>query len=145
MMPELIDFEARKVVGVGRIGGEHVNPGDVWPIFLQRLGEIGSRSNETETFGIIKLNEKGYLASAEVDSQDEWPEGMTTYVLPQGKYAKMTHTGPVSRIGNTFDQLMGWLETNGHERYDIVCYEVYDHRFRGESEESAFDVYAEVR
>lgn len=145
MLPKILEFEARKVVGLGNIGKGHVNIAEVWPSFFSRIHEIRGRKNESETIGTMKLNDLGYLACVEVDSLEDVPDGMFSFEIPKGKYVLLTHKGPLSKIGETFDKLMNWIKANNFEESNIVTVEVYDHRFKGEDEDSEFDSYIEIK
>ncbi len=144
MKPEVYEFQEKKVIGVGNIGNP-VNPGIVWPALFSRIQEIRSRKNTLETLGVIKRNEHGYLHGVEVEQLIEIPEGMFSYVIPAGQYIGMTHKGPVSKIGETFQILISWLASNNYEQHDIVCFEVYDGRFKDEDSESEFDSYIQIK
>jgi predicted transcriptional regulator YdeE len=144
MKPEVYEFQEKKVIGVGNIGNP-INPGDAWRILFSRIQEIRGRKNTPETLGVIKRNEHGYLAGVEVEQLIEIPEGMFSYVIPAGRYIGMTHKGPLSKIGETFQILINWLATNNYEQHDIVCFEVYDGRFKDEDPESEFDSYIQIK
>ncbi|MEF3307828.1 GyrI-like domain-containing protein [Paenibacillus sp. GYB004] len=80
---------------------------------------------------MIKRNVHGYLAGVESESSSVVPEGMFMYIIPSGKYVGATHRGPISKINETFEKLTHWLSVSNYEQYDVVCYEVYDGRFKG--------------
>ncbi|QHW33222.1 GyrI-like domain-containing protein [Paenibacillus rhizovicinus] len=143
MKPEVYEFQEKKVIGIGNIESP-INPGDVWPILFSRIQEIHGRKNSPETLGVIKRNKPGYLAGIEVAQMIEIPEGMFSYVIPAGQYVGMTHKGPLSKIGETFYTLIDWLASNNYDQHDIVCFEVYDERFKGEDPESEFDSYIQI-
>lgn len=144
MKPKVYEFQEKKVIGIGNIENP-INPGDVWPILFSRIQEIHGRKNSPETLGVIKRNEPGYLAGIEVEQTIEVPEGMYSYVIPAGQYIGMTHKGPLSKIGETFITLIDWLALNNYDQYDIVCFEVYDERFKGEDSESEFESYIQIK
>jgi predicted transcriptional regulator YdeE len=142
--PTLAEFSERMIVGMGKIG-EQTNPGDVWPALFNRINEINDRLNQIETIGLIKRNEHGYLAGVETSIQSEVPEGMYSYKIPAGKYAMVTHKGPLAKINETFEGLISWLGINNYEQFDVVCFEVYDHRYKGEDSESEFDMFIQIK
>jgi AraC family transcriptional regulator len=54
------------------------------------------------------------------------PEGLVEKRLPAGRYAKTTHVGPYTHLGDTWSRLMGeWLPKSGHRVGDGSSYEVY--------------------
>ncbi|MGZ9583750.1 GyrI-like domain-containing protein [Paenibacillus marinisediminis] len=144
MEPIIYEFQEIKIIGIGNIG-EPVNPADVWPVLFTRIEEVPDRKNSHETLGVIKRNEHGYLAGVQVEELNAVPEGMSSYIIPAGRYASMTHKGPLSKINETFETIISWLSVMNHEQYDIVCFEVYDDRFKGEDEDSEFDMYIQMK
>ncbi|MGG3280047.1 GyrI-like domain-containing protein [Paenibacillus solani] len=144
MKPEIFEFQAKKVVGAGCIG-KQTNPQEVWGELFTRIEEIKNRKVSSETLGVIKRNEHGYMAGVEVDQMAEVPDGMFSYVIPAGMYVGMTHKGPISKINESFQTLINWLASSNYEQYDIVCFEVYDERFKGEDPESEFDSYIQIK
>ncbi|PWV94476.1 GyrI-like small molecule binding protein [Paenibacillus cellulosilyticus] len=57
----------------------------------------------------------------------------------------VTHKGPLGKINETFEGLISWLGTNNYEQFDVVCFEVYDHRYKGEDNESEFDMFIQIK
>ncbi|MEK4358279.1 GyrI-like domain-containing protein [Paenibacillus sp. FSL M7-1455] len=53
--------------------------------------------------------------------------------------------GPLSQINETFEELIAWLRKNDYEQFDVVCFEVYDERFKGEQPESEIDMYIQIK
>lgn len=54
------------------------------------------------------------------------PDGLHELVLPGGRYARTTHVGPYSGLGQAWAELMGqWLPQSGHTVRDGDCYERY--------------------
>ena len=54
------------------------------------------------------------------------PEGLSEIVIPEGRYASTTHTGPYQGLGDAWAQLMGeWLPRSGFRLGPGVSYEVY--------------------
>ncbi|MFD1953535.1 GyrI-like domain-containing protein [Paenibacillus thailandensis] len=144
MQPVLTEFQKRKVVGVGSIGSP-TNPGDVWPVLFARLEEVPGRVNRLETIGLIKRNEHGYIAGVETELLSEVPEGMVAYEIPAGKYAGITHRGPLNQLKSTFEKLVGWLADNRYDPYDAVFFEVYDHRYKDDNNDSEFDIFVQLK
>jgi len=140
----LVDFPERKIIGIGTIG-QPADPKEVWPALFNRLDEIDERMNPSETIGLIKLNEHGYLAGVEAATASRVPAGMFSYIIPAGQYAAATHQGPLSKINETFEKLINWLGTNHYEQFDIVCYEVYDDRFKGEDSGSEIKMFIQIK
>lgn len=54
------------------------------------------------------------------------PAGLTEKRLPKGRYAKTTHVGPYTTLGDTWSRFMGeWLAKSGHRVGEGWPYEVY--------------------
>jgi AraC family transcriptional regulator len=53
------------------------------------------------------------------------PEGLTEQTIPAGRYAKTTHVGPYTGLGDTWSRFMGeWLPNSGHT-FLGPTYEIY--------------------
>ncbi|QHT61213.1 AraC family transcriptional regulator [Paenibacillus lycopersici] len=144
MQPILVAIPACTIIGFGNIG-KPTDPGDVWPALFSRINDITDRVNPHETIGLIKRNELGYLAGVKTASNSEVPEGMSMYPIPAGQYAGVTHRGPVSKINETFEKLTDWLGANHYEPFDVVCFEVYDERFKHEQDDSELDMFIQLK
>lgn len=78
-----------------------------------------------------------YLAARSVPQDSRVPTGMVSWSIPANFYARFTHRGPISRIGETIQHIYAaWLPRSGLERADGFDLELYDHRFRREEPES---------
>ncbi len=67
-----------------------------------------------------------YDACVTVDEayQPEGEIGLQT--IPGGEYAVMTHFGPYSKLGQSYNKLLGqWLPRSGRELRSSPCFEVY--------------------
>jgi AraC family transcriptional regulator len=65
-------------------------------------------------------------AGVTVPSGVPLPEGLAELRLPGGRYAKMTHVGPYTELGDAWARLMGeWLPKSGHRVGGGSSYEVY--------------------
>lgn len=144
MHPELVKFMARKIIGIGNIG-KPSRPEEAWPALFARIDQIPGRVNRSETLGVIPRDEYGYLAGVETALSSKVPEGMSSYIIPAGEYAYLRHKGPLSQINETFEELIAWLRKNDYEQFDVVCFDVYDERFKGEQPESEIDMYIQIK
>ena len=69
------------------------------------------------------------------------PAGMEQRVVEAGKWAVFTHKGPVRRLGETMEFIFKtWLPNSGMKMRKGPQMEVYDRRFKMDSEESAMDI-----
>jgi AraC family transcriptional regulator len=54
------------------------------------------------------------------------PDGLTEQQVPGGRYAKTTHLGPYSELGDTWARFMGqWLPSSNERLGSGVTYEIY--------------------
>jgi AraC family transcriptional regulator len=54
------------------------------------------------------------------------PEDLVEKRLPEGRYARTTHVGPYTQLGDAWSRLMGeWLPRSGHRVGEGSSYEVY--------------------
>lgn len=96
----------------------------------------GEKSHPDECF---------YLAGAEVQSIDEVPEGMMAMTIPAGRYAVFTHKGKLEKLSFTMKYIYGsWLPKSGENLRDAPDLEIYDKRFKLDSEDSEIDIYIPV-
>ena len=160
MQPEYVELDEMTVVGLSSIVSMKCNLiHQLWERFMPREKEIKhvaipgvalevsydmekiSKEGEKEDWVFFDL--VGYVVS----STDDIPEGMSYKIVPAHKYAKFVHTGPISKITETYDYIHEeWLPKSGHE-YDMEACQVewYDERFKIESEDSQFDIYVPIK
>jgi AraC family transcriptional regulator len=54
------------------------------------------------------------------------PDGLSEQRVPGGRYARTTHLGPYTQLGDTWARFMGqWLPKSGERLGDGVTYEIY--------------------
>jgi len=65
-------------------------------------------------------------AGITVPSDAALPAGVAETRLPAGRYARTTHVGPYTTLGDTWSRFMGeWLPKSGHRVGSGASYEVY--------------------
>lgn len=80
-----------------------------------------------------------------VTNLDQIPEGLIGHTIPAGRYAKVTHFGLESELGETYGYLYGTglrevgVEGKGYN------FEQWDHRYKPESPENEIDIYLAVK
>lgn len=113
----------------------------LWAAFVPRLDEI-RRLHRGVAYGVIRQTaaqgeELEYFAAVEVTDRDQVPDGMTAIELPAARYAAFTHTGNLSRLDATVSYIYSsWLARSGMRHTYGPDLEVYDGRYRPDSEES---------
>jgi len=116
----------------------HVGPYDGMSAAFTRLGAIAGRAG---LFGLPNALVLGiYYDDPETTPADQLqsdagiaipdgaplPDGLVENRLPAGRYARMTHVGPYSGLGDAWTRLMGqWLPKSGYRVGDSPAYEVY--------------------
>lgn len=160
MEPVIKNIDEKRVVGMGAKFISALSPdakgqnvvGELWSRYNPRGGEIKNRKSWADLGIVTGLNgvkahpnEMYYLTGAEVSGPGEIPSGMEELVVPAGKYAIFTHKGHITKLGMTMKYIYGsWLPKSGLQLRHAPEIEVYDQRFRHDSEESELDVYIPV-
>lgn len=157
--PEFIEMTDFTVVGLLTLNSNKCNMiPKLWERFMPREKEIKNILKPNVGFGVTfgmqeekeEKEEKGYtffyLVGLPVKNADSIPEGMIFKNIPAHKYAKFTHKGPLSGLGETYDYIyMTWLPESKYECDGSACeLEWYDERFKMDSEDSEFDIYVPI-
>lgn len=81
------------------------------------------------------------IIGLEVSSLADIPEGMVSHTIPAGTFAKVTHKGPETNLGETYGFLYGsWLTESGYE-YAGFDFEFWVERYKPEQEDNEIDIY----
>jgi AraC family transcriptional regulator len=161
MQPVIKFVEEKKVIGMGTkfistLSPDHNNERVIpalWGRYVPRSQEIKSRLGYTDLGVCLReVGEKShpdecfYMACAEVKSIDKIPEGMMAMTIPAGNYAVFTHKGLIEKLSFTMKYIYGsWLPKSGKKLRDAPDLEIYDLRFKPDSEESELDIYIPVQ
>jgi AraC family transcriptional regulator len=115
----------------------HVGPYNRISEAFQRLGAVAGPAgliqgnammlavyyDDPETTPVEQLQSD---AAISVPNGARLPDGLVEKRLPAGLYAKTTHLGPYTTLGDTWSRLMGeWLPTSGRRVGSGWSYEVY--------------------
>ena len=159
MEPKIVTKDEFKIVGM-KIFGENTNTEivELWQKFMPRIGEIKNLLNidinKNICFGMCypseEMNETGefeYIASIEVSSLDDIPQGMVGRTIPRQKYAVFTHKGVADKIKETYKYIYGtWQPKSGCELVKAPDFEYYDERFDADNQEdSEMDIYIPIK
>jgi AraC family transcriptional regulator len=126
-MPELRVATVRHIGPYDRISEAFARLGALaGPAGLMRFsqgGMVGIYHDDPESTPIEQLrSDAGLVVPADVPL----PDGLSEQRLPAGRYAKATHVGPYSQLGDVWSRLMGeWLPRSGHRIGEGSSYEVY--------------------
>lgn len=163
MEPKFVSLESFFVVGVGApficISSPEKNNDVVipalWESFLSGAKEVEYKRGakhvgvcEAITLPATKRHpdEFFYTAGVEVTRLENIPKGMIAKEILAGKYAVFTHKGKLEKLQHTIDYIYSsWLSRSGNELRDAPDLEVYDDRFKPDSDESEFDLYIPIR
>jgi AraC family transcriptional regulator len=120
----------------------------VWEQFMKRIKEIDNLTGGMKSYGIsMEANEKEcsfrYIASGEVSEFENIPEGMEKVEIPETKYLAFTHKGSLEKLGETYGGIME--ETKDMDIDRNFWIEVYDERYKGNTDESEFEIWIPLK
>ncbi len=125
----------------------------LWQKYMPRKAEIKNGIAPID-FGVcyeVPANERTrpdecyYMACKEVTSLDNIPEGMTGFIIPEGDYAVFTHIGALEKFEYTLNYIYGsWLPKSGKKLRHAPDLELYDQRFKLNSDDSEIDIYIPI-
>lgn len=121
---------------------------------IPRMNEIPNRVGAA-AYGVMYVKPKAqrshpeelqYIAAVTVSSADKLPEGMVSRIVPATTYAVVLHRGPIRTIVDTCYQIYRvWLPQSAYEHSGIADIEVYDHRFKGNADDSELEYWISVK
>jgi AraC family transcriptional regulator len=163
MQPVIKHVDEKKVVGMGASFISVLSPeannqkviGELWGQYNPRGPEIKARLSWAD-IGVITClggesekshpNEMFYVAGTEVKSTEEIPAGMVALTIPAGTYAVFTHKGKIQKIDMTMKYIYGsWLPKSGKKLREAPELEIYDQRFKHDSDDSELDIYIPIQ
>ncbi|QRG69377.1 GyrI-like domain-containing protein [Brevibacillus choshinensis] len=126
----------------------------LWATFLQRQSEIPLVIQPDIRYDISSENRSyqmhtEYIA-VEVERFERIPVGMVGFTIPERRYARFTHTGPMERVQATYRSAFEWLSQQGLQVDETVMrMEQYDQRFvpsvhPPERAENAYDIFIPI-
>jgi AraC family transcriptional regulator len=84
---------------------------------------LGIFHDDPETTPVDQLRSEAGLV---VSNDAQLPAGLEEIRIPAGRYARTTHLGPYTGLGDTWSRLMGeWLPRSGHRVGAGPSYEIY--------------------
>lgn len=149
MEGKILSIEGFKAVGMSYFGDN--NNGEIpklWDVFNNNYRNIKQKSKSMLCYGICdgEMDSEGrfnYIACAEVDSFEDIPQGMTTKVVPEGKYLVFTYRGAIKDLGEFYnDMFTKFIPDSGCEMDCRPQLELYDERFMSNGE---FDIYIPIK
>ncbi len=161
MEPSFRDLPEKKVVGVKGVFISVLSPEknnfivipQLWQKYMPRKSEIKNVTSQTD-LGVcyeVPASERSrpdecyYMACTEVTSLEDIPEGMVGFTIPAGQYAVFTHIGALEKFEFTLNYIYGsWLPKSGKKLRHAPDLELYDQRFKLNSDKSEIDIYIPI-
>lgn len=116
----------------------HIGPYHTISVAFSALGEIAQRANLFALPGVMMIatyhddpeatpaEELRSDAGSVVPAGTPVPDGLVAFEIPAGRFAKTTHAGPYTTIGETWARFMGAaIPSTRHEIRDGVSFEIY--------------------
>lgn len=120
----------------------------LWEDFMKRVGEIKNKVGDIYYGYSKEISKKDCtfksMACVEVSDLDNIPKGMTGVVVPASKYAVFEHKGKVEDLTDTYKKLYEEDMPATELKQKEVWLEVYDHRFRMDSDDSVMEIWVSV-
>jgi predicted transcriptional regulator YdeE/DNA-binding transcriptional MerR regulator len=153
MQPKFVELPAFTVVGMRYYGrNEHQEISGLWGEFNMRVPEIQHVTPGSAAYGVCITppdapnGEFEYVASFQVDSITDIPEGMVSRQVPAGKYAVFTHEGSLEKLCDTYHYIYQvWLPQSGYQIGAGLDFEYYDEDFKDFAPDSKFYIYVPVK
>ncbi len=146
MKPEIVGLKEIKLIGM------HINHSlsnnktiELWKKFMPRIKELSGLKNswhyaiQQYDYEIRKENFTPYTkfniwAAVEVNSIENIPREMNSFVLPSGKYAKFMHKGDAKKFSETLNFIMNiWLPESQYELDSRVHFQIMKDKYLGEN------------
>jgi AraC family transcriptional regulator len=156
LQPQIVEKAAFTVVGCQEPFIHALSPdannqkviGALWDRFVHRQHEVRNREGK-ESYGIVHAlpenqrshpHELLYIAAVRVASAGDLPAGMIAWTVPAGTYAIFLHKGPIRNIAATGTEIYRqWLPQSEYEHAHTCDVELYDHRFKGNADDSEME------
>ena len=87
-----------------------------------------------------------YFVGCEISPDANIPSDLFKHTVPAGYYAVFTHQGPVENVPETYQYIYGtWVRENGVMPMMQDSFELYDQRFRPDSEDSLLEIWVPLQ
>ena len=120
----------------------------LWKDFLARIEEIRNRVGN-KFYGVCKEISKHHCnftssACVEVNDLDNLPEGFVGMTIPKSRYAVFTHKGKVENLAETYRKIHEEEMPKSGLKQKEIWLEVYDERFKENSDDSIMEIWASI-
>jgi AraC family transcriptional regulator len=105
---------------------------------------VGVYHDDPSTTPEAKLRSE---AAITVPAKTKLPRGLTELVVPAGRYARTTHLGPYTGLGEVWNHLKSdWLKRSGEKPGNGMSYEIYRNTpMNAKPHELVTDVYLSLK
>jgi AraC family transcriptional regulator len=120
----------------------------LWPRFVARIPEIAHTTEARVSYGVMRpvdggVSQLDYLAGVAVSAPEPIPAGMTSLVLPAGRYAVFSY--PLSGLGAGFSEIFErLLPQSDFVQRPGPQFERYGEAFHPDEPESPVEIYLPV-
>ena len=158
MTPDIRELQEKKLVGKHlRMTMAANRTFELWSSFMPRRWEINHRINsdmlsvqvydadhDPSTFNADAAFDK--WAVVEVSTDDQVPEGMSTFTLPAGSYAVFQYKGLPSEGDKVFGYIFGtWLPPSDYVLDHRPHFEVLGPKYKNNSPDSEEEIWIPVK
>ena len=152
MSPKIISIEKRTVIGMQSFmhHNEHRKIVALWQHFMPRQKEIQTRLNSEfialQIYDDFNVMDKPFdiWACVEVISLKDIPDGMTSFIIPEGEYAVFNHKG--LDAANTYQSIMTeWLPTSGYQIDHRPHFQVMGDKYKNGHPDSEEEFYVPIK
>jgi len=147
---KIINLEPMRVAFIRHVG-PYNECGKTWDVLTTHLGSSGWMGADTKMIGLCHDDPEvtpqtkiRYDACLTVNDDFKPHGGISVQTITGGDFARTTHFGPYTRLGETYARFLGqWLPQSGRELRSLPCLEIYMNDPEGtEPEDLITDLYA---
>ena len=146
------DIKEMKIVGIKGKCNMATTMDDIPPLWMKLKEYSDAIKNKIGecTYGIYTMiDEQNCWATASyaVSEVEDVPEGMVSEIIPSMKVAIFTHKGKLEGLKDTYENIMkDWMPKAGLELdYTKPSIEMYDERFKEDSDASEIEIWMAVK
>lgn len=157
MIPRIETIKEKKLVGKRMtMSYADYRIGQLWGSFMPRRKEINNNvNNDLISLVVYKpmhfkdfkpTNEFERWATIEVESLDEVPTELETYILPSGLYAVFTYIGTSSGASDFFQYIYGeWVPNSNYILDDRAHFEVLGEKYKNNDPSSEEEIWIPIK
>jgi predicted transcriptional regulator YdeE len=118
----------------------------LWQDFMQRIEQLKNLKPGVHYGLCITTNNSffKYIACSEVDNKEDIPVGMVKHKVPKAMYAIEIHKGKLDKLGETYAKMEQDIKKKGLKENGIWL-EMYDKRYKENSNDSEFEIWAALK